>query len=157
LSEQGGDVGRVYKLVESGFTEQAKWEAKNPGKDGGPSHSDCSRVASGIAFPQASVGILRVGVEGADALISAELGAVSVNEGQLRVGDLVRWADAKNNPQHFANFIIRDDSGKPIVFSKSGQRGPYEKATTSDPRWASYGYGTIRGIKPNDTGYYRPR
>jgi hypothetical protein len=156
LAEQGGDVGRVFIKVESGLTEQTKWEARNPGQSGGPSHSDCSRAASSIAFPQATSGLLQIGTSGADTLISAE-GAKSVAESSLKVGDLVRWADAKNRAQHFANFIFRDDSGKPIVFSKSGERGPYERATTSDPRWAAYGYGTIKGINSGDTGYYRPR
>jgi RHS repeat-associated protein len=157
LAEQDGDVGRVFRAVESGLTEQSKWEARYPGQSGGPRHSDCSRVACSIAFPRTTFGMLQVGTGAADALISAEGATKSVAESVLRIGDIVRWADARNNPQHFASFIFRDDSGKPIVFSKSGERGPYERATTSDPRWARYGYGTIRGVNSGETGFYRPR
>jgi len=151
------DVGRVFSAVESGFTEQNKWETRNPGRFGGPTHSDCSRVATRIAFPRETFGRLQVGVRGADDLISSEGATKSVAENALRIGDIVRWADNNNTPKHFANFIFRDDSGKPLVFSKSGERGPYEAATTSDSRWSAYGYGKIRGINSAQTGYYRPR
>lgn len=157
LAEQGGDVGRIFEEVERGLTQQTEWDATHPGQFGGPSHSDCSRVACHIAFPRLTFGLLQVGTKAADDLIGAEGATRSVSESTLRVGDIVRWANTNNVAQHFTSFIFRDDTGKPIVFSKSGERGPYEIATLSDPRWRRYGYGSIRGISSGETGLYRPR
>lgn len=84
-------------------------------------------------------------------------GATSVNESDARVGDIVRWADANNKPKHFANFIFRDDSGQPVVFSKSGKGGRYETGTTNKITSQYPEYGSVRGINKGDTGFYRPR
>lgn len=157
LADQGGDVGRVFDRVEAGLTRQAKWEASNPNsRDTGPGPQDCSYTALSMAFPQQMFGSLTASVQQADAAISAEGATSSVQEGDLRLGDIVRWADAKNKPQHFASFIFRDDTDHPVVYSKSGERGRFEYAATSDSRWAAYGYGTIRGINSRETGYYHP-
>jgi RHS repeat-associated protein len=157
LSEQGGDVGRVFKAVEEGLTSQVKWKADHPGQRGGPSGDDCSETACRIAFPQQMFGRLSFTVQEADATISAEGAAKSVQESELRIGDIARWADARNNPQHFASFIFRGDDGVPIVFSKSGGGGPFEMATTARITEKYPDYGTIRGINRGDTGFYHPR
>jgi hypothetical protein len=65
-------------------------------------------------------------------------------------------AQKDGKPTHFASFIFRNDNGDPVVFSKSGARGPFESATTNDARWTRYGYGTITGIDKGDRGCYRP-
>jgi hypothetical protein len=80
-----------------------------------------------------------------------------VQESNLGLGDIVRWADARNNPKHFASFIFRKDDGVPVVFSKSGGRGPYEMATFSEIATKYPSYGTISGISSGQTGYYHPR
>jgi hypothetical protein len=158
LSGLGGDVGRVFGAVEGGLTEQFKWDARNPRpRDPGPRTADCSETACRIAFPQQMFGTLSFSVQEADAAISADGATRSVQAGDARVGDIVRWADARNNPKHFASFIFRNDNGDPVVFSKSGERGRYEIATTNDQRWTDYQYGTIRGINRGETGFYRPR
>ncbi len=158
LSEQGGDVGRVFRAVEQGLKEQAKFEIEHPDRQNqGPDSADCSETACRIAFPQQMVGTLTLSVQEADATIGAEGAATSVQESNLRLGDIVRWADARNNPKHFASFIFRNDDGLPVVFSKSGVRGQYETVTTSEIGTKYPGYGTIRGISSGQTGYYHPR
>lgn len=158
LSEQGGEVGRVYGLVEQGLKNQANFDIEHPDRAGeGTGSADCSETATRMAFPSRINRIQVFAVEIADAMIREAGATRSVAEGGLRVGDIVRWADARNNPKHFANFIFRNDDGTPVVFSKSGHRGPYEVATTTDERWSRYGYGNIRGITTNATGYYQPR
>jgi len=165
LSEQGGDVGRVFKGVEKGLTEQVKWEAKNPGKGGGPYNADCSETACNIGF---NIGNLQsFSVQEADKMLLGETfisdgsimespGASSVSASDAKVGDIVRWADSNNKPKHFANFIFTDDSGQPVVFSKSGGGGRYEYGTTNEIT-SAYDYGSVRGINKGDTGFYRPK
>ncbi|MGB7208884.1 MAG: RHS repeat-associated core domain-containing protein [Pyrinomonadaceae bacterium] len=155
LSKHGGDVGRVFGAVENGLTDQKKFEDKNPGKPGeGPRSADCSETACKIAYPQQFFAVLTFSVQEADQTITAN-NSKSVQESNLRIADIVRFAK-NGNPTHFATFIFRNDSGDPEVFSKSGARGQFERATTNDPRWSRYGYGSITGIKKTDTGYYRP-
>jgi RHS repeat-associated protein len=155
LSKQGGDVGRVFNAVESGLTEQKKFEDKNPGKVGeGPRSADCSETACKIGYPQQLFAVLTFSVQEADQTITGN-NSKSVQESDLRIADIVRWAK-DGNPTHFASFIFRNDNGVPMVFSKSGARGPFETATTNDARWTRYGYGAITGINKGDTGYYRP-
>ena len=157
LSEQGGIVGNVFNSVESGLSQQVRFAEKNPGKaaDGrGPIGDDCSETACRIAYPMQMFKSLTFSVQQADGKIQ-ENNSKSINESELRIADIVRWAK-DGAPTHFASFIFRNDNGDPVVYSKSGAKGPFEIATTSDPRWARYGYGTISGIRKDDTGYYRP-
>jgi hypothetical protein len=102
------------------------------------------------------VNALRLNIPAA-ATISGE-GARSVQEGDLHVGDIVRWADSNNNPKHFAGFIFRGDDGVPVVFGKSGKGGPYELGTPASIT-AKYSplYGAVRGINTGETGFYHPR
>jgi RHS repeat-associated protein len=158
LAQQGGDVGRIFGAVEGGLKEQEKFEIEHPGAQSrGPDSADCSETACRIAFPQQMFGTLTFSVQQADATLSAEHATSSVAEGALRLGDVVRWADAKNNPKHFASFIFRNDDGAPVVFSKSGARGPFELPTTSEIGAKYPNYGTIQGINKGETGYYHPR
>jgi RHS repeat-associated protein len=159
LSKQGGDVGRIFGAVESGLTEQKKFEDKNPSKVGeGPRSSDCSETACRIAYPQQLFGTLVFSVQEADQTITGN-NAKSVSEGELRIGDIVRWAK-NGDPTHFASFIFRNDNGVPEVFSKSGALGPYERAPINGAGSITqkYGsiYGTVQGINKTDTGFYRP-
>jgi len=157
LSQQGGDVGRVFGAVEQGLKEQAKFEIEHPDRaNQGPTSADCSETACRIAFPQQMFATLIFSVQQADATLSAAGASSSVQAGALRLGDVVRWADAQNHPMHFASFIFRNDEGVPVVFSKSGARGPYETPTTTEIGTKYPGYGTIRGINSAETGYYHP-
>jgi RHS repeat-associated protein len=167
LKDLGGNIGRVYGRVESGMKEQANFNGGklDPGARSGPNHSDCSRVATAIAFPQEAVGVLQRGVDQADNLIRGAgenglgggtgLGAKSVSEGDLTIGDIVRYAKEDNRPQHFATFIFKNTNGDPVVYSKSGEKGPYEIVPARSENLA--GYGDIRGINKGDTGFYHPK
>ncbi|NJM52730.1 MAG: hypothetical protein HC846_04635, partial [Blastocatellia bacterium] len=158
LSKQGGDVGRIFGAVESGLTEQKKFEDKNPGKAGGPTSADCSETACRIAYPQQLFGTLVFSVQEADQTITGN-NAKSVQESELRIGDIVRWAK-DGNPTHFASFIFRTDDGVPEVFSKSGAKGRFEVAPINGAGSITqkYGsiYGTVQGIEKTQTGFYRP-
>lgn len=159
LADQGGDVGRVFRGVEEGLTEQAKWETNNSGKldalaakgEFGPSHSDCSRTACQIGLGQ-FLG-LQVGTNILDPLLDTDARAVSASN--ALVGDIIRYAKADNVATHFANFIFRNDDGTPVAFSKSGTTGPYEIRTAAQLQYPNYG--TIRGRNSGDSGYYRRR
>lgn len=158
LSQQGGEVQRVFKEVEKGLKEQAKYELRHPDRQNqGPDSADCSETACRIAFPQQMFSTLTFSVQQADDLLGAEGAATSVQMVNLRIGDILRWADDRNNPKHFANFIFRNDEGVPVVFSKSGARGPYEIVSSDEIGTKYPGYGTIQGKNPGQTGYYRPR
>ncbi len=159
LSEQGGDVGRVFGAVESGLTNQKKWENDNKDKlaekaaDGqyGPTHSDCSRTACQIGLGR-FLG-LQVGTNVLDPLLDTE--TRNVTESDAQVGDIIRYAKENNVATHFANFIFRNDDGTPVAFSKSGEKGRYETRTASSLQVPNYG--TIRGRNDDPSGYYRRR
>jgi hypothetical protein len=162
LSKLGGDVGRIFGAVEQGLTAQGKFLEAHPGSQEGPRSADCSKTTCGLAFPDVvnqleQQGIFQVGTAGMDTVIGLmgqDFRVKSVSESELRVGDFIRYADNKG-PQHFATFIFRDDNGVPKVFSKSGERGPFEIRTYNG---FSSNYGTIQG-RPGqrESGFYRPR
>ena len=53
LSEQGADVGRLFRTVEQGLKEQAKFEIEHSDRPNeGPDSADCSETTCRIAFPQ---------------------------------------------------------------------------------------------------------
>jgi hypothetical protein len=113
LSEQDGDVGRVFGRVESGLTEQKKWEGKHQDKLAeltknnvtGPGPVDCSRNSCEIGL-QINLG-LQVGTNALDPMLDTEAKAVA--EGDARIADIIRYAKAGNISTHFANFIFRND------------------------------------------------
>jgi len=163
LSETGGLVGRVFSAVEEGLALQEQFKIENPNApdNQGPTGDDCSETACRTGFPNsmpANGPGVAFNVYAADALIR-QSGARSVQESELRVGDIVRWAKDKA-PTHFANFIFRRDDGEPLVYSKSGAGGPFEIAPINGPGSINqkYGsiYGVVKGIGKKDTGYYRP-
>jgi hypothetical protein len=97
--------------------------------------------------------MLQVGTNVLDPMLGAQARAVAAD--QARVADMIRYAQSDNVATHFANFIFRNVDGTPIVFSKSGEMGPYQilpAAALQTPL-----YGTIRGINSGDSGYYRQR
>ncbi|HMO82385.1 MAG TPA: RHS repeat-associated core domain-containing protein [Pyrinomonadaceae bacterium] len=163
LSGTGGLVGRVFGAVEDGLARQEQFKIENPNAPDtqGPTGDDCSETACRVGYPGAlppNMPGVEFDVQSADALIQ-QRGSRSIQEGELRVGDIVRWAKDKS-PTHFANFIFRNDNGEPTVFSKSGAKGPFEIRPINGPgsittRYGSV-YGTVQGIGKKDTGYYRP-
>ena len=156
LSEQGGDVGYVFGEVEQGLTDQKKWEIKNADKldklaaknQFGPNNNDCSGTSCRVGLRD---NVPLIGTNILDPRLDTE--ASAVDESNARVGDIVRYADENNVAKHFSNFIFRRDDGVPEVFSKSGTTGRYERRSASSLEGGNYG--TIRGRKSEQSGYYR--
>jgi RHS repeat-associated protein len=158
LSQQGGNVGNLFGTVERGLKDQEKYLIEHPNlPERGPAGSDCSETACRIAFPGQQPPGGDYNVESADEMIKAFGNTTPVAESDLTMGDIVRWADARNKPTHFATFIFRADDDKPVVFSKSGGRGPYEVETTQYITDKYPTYGSIKGTQSSHTGYYHPR
>ena len=88
----------------------------------------------------------------ADALIQDKR-LRSISSDEARIGDIVRYADSRNDPKHFTTFIFRDDNGVPGVFSRTGAGGRFELGKATHFQNATYG--TIRGRSSNESGYYR--
>lgn len=134
-------------------------QVQRPAPSSGPAdlmYDDCSMTCGRIAVPNEMQGIYggnRFGTRQLDDKIS-ELGLSSVNRGDLRVGDIIRYADQANAPQHFMNAIFTGDDGTTRAFSRSGVNGRFE--IVSVDRFVGGSYGTIRGIQSKDTGFYRP-
>lgn len=159
LSKIGGMVGRAYSAAEHGLTEQAKFAEAHPDRTGGPSdmmYNDCSMTCARVALPNEMQGIMggdAFGVTQLDDKIT-ELGLKSVERQNLQVGDIIRYADSRNRPKHFMNMIFTGDDGTTQAFSRSGVNGRFEIVPVD--RFVGTNYGTIRGIRSKDTGFYRP-
>jgi RHS repeat-associated protein len=155
LSQQGGEVGRIFGVVESLLGDQKKHEAQ--GRSLGPSngtYADCSSTSCKIAFPSEDINGSNWSVFKADELISGRR-LKSVSADALSIGDIVRYAiGTGNTPAHFTTFIFRDDSGVPLVFSRSGEGGVFEYGSAYSRRFQNDTYGTIRGIGKDPTGFY---
>jgi RHS repeat-associated protein len=158
-SKLGGMIGAVFGAAEHGLTAQAKFDIKHPdalSKQKGPTdvqYNDCSMTTCRIAFPQAMGGASaeNFGVQQADDLIK---GLRSVAADALRTGDVVRYADAQNKPQHFMTVIFTGDDGNTRAFSRSGVDGRFEIVPVD--HFNGTNYGSIRGQTGKDTGFYRP-
>jgi RHS repeat-associated protein len=151
LSQQGGRVGDVFTRVEQGLTEQANYT----GKGGGPADADCSLTSARVGFGDSF--LQSMGTNVMDSILPNRASPEAASDGM--VGDIVRYANSKNLAVHFASFIFADDSGTPIVFSKSGETGPYHIAPAGaleGPHPPGADYGTIQGLNKGDSGYYRP-
>jgi RHS repeat-associated protein len=143
LSKMGGTVGSAFGRMEGIMNSPQN------------AFRDCSQTAADIGYggshPNMSTG-------GLDRLLSqrssAESGANATS------GDIVRYGNSANQPEHFASFMYRDDSGNPWAFSKSGTNGgPIQYGPASGFQGVRPGgvdYGTIRGVNPGESGYYRP-
>ena len=159
LANVGGNVGRVFQAVEYGLTAQARYD-QNPGRDPGPrdeQYNDCSMTTCRIAFPGRMIDFkgmaddANFGLQTADSMVG---GLRSVSADALRVGDIIRYANDRNKPQHFMNAIFTGDDGTTYAFSRSGVNGRFE--IVPKDRFVGTNYGSIRGIKPGDSGFYRP-
>ena len=149
---KGGRVGDVFKRVDEGLSEQYNYT----GKQGGPENADCSLTCARVGFSDSS--LQSMGTNIMDGILPSRGSPEAPSDAMVE--DIVRYADAKNVAQHFASFIFADDSGTPIVFSKSGQLGPYQIApagTLQGVVGPGVDYGTIRGLNKDESGYCRPR
>jgi RHS repeat-associated protein len=159
MTKLGGDVGRIFGVVQDKLSDQRKEDEK--GKGNNPSdgtYADCSSTSANLYSPLSGANGENWSVYVMDEYIKNNL--TSKSEEDLRVGDVVRYANDKNVPKHFTTFIFRNDDGVPQVFSRSGEGGRFERGsasnfTSANPRYSSYG--TIRGIGKNSTGYYGRR
>ena len=150
LQETTGEVKRIFQIINERLKEQQNHRGR-----GGPSnltYADCSSTACKIAYPNENITGSNWTVGRADTLIQ-DRRLRSVSSDEARIGDIVRYADSGNNPKHFTTFIFRDDSGVPLVFSRSGSGGPFEIGKATE--FQNQTYGTIRGRNSNESGYYR--
>jgi hypothetical protein len=86
------------------------------------------------------------GIQSANNLIN-QLGLGSVNAGEERTGDIIRWGTGGKT--HFANVIFTDDDGITQVFSRTGVSGTFEIVPLQTSRFPT-SYGPI-------TGEFRPK
>lgn len=157
--EDGGDVGRVFGILEDLYSDQKKSDDKGKGKnpDNG-TYADCSSTCANLNSPLTGANGQNWSVQRMDEFIKDNL--TSKSESDLRIGDAVRYADSKNVPKHFTTFIFRNDDGVPQVFSRSGQGGPFQTGTATrftGNQGNGVDYGSIRGIGKDATGYYGRR
>jgi RHS repeat-associated protein len=159
LSKLGGDVGRVFGVVQDLYSAQQKENAKGKGKSpSNGTYADCSSTAANLNSPMSGANGQNWSVGAMDDYIRDNLRSIA--EENLGIGDVVRYADSKNVPQHFTTFIFRSDSGDPIVFSRSGEGGPFQvgnAASFTGDRGNGVDYGSIRGIRKDPTGFYGRR
>ena len=76
-----------------------------------------------------------------------------MSPGDLSIGDIVRYANG-SRATHFTTFIFRDDSGVPMVFSRSGTGGAFHYDSAYSPKFENSTYGKIKGIGKDATGFY---
>jgi len=161
LSKMGGIVGQVYGAAEHGLTAQAKYNESHPNAapTSGPNdmmYNDCSMTCARTSLPNEMQGVFggnSFGVRQMDDLIRGS-GLKSIDRANLQVGDIIRYADSRNVPQHFMNMIFTGDDGTTQAFSRSGVNGRFEIVPVD--KFVGGNYGTIRGIQAKDTGFYRP-
>ena len=142
LDSQEGEVGRVYRDIEKRFADKLS---------GTPNLGDCSKNAAEIFWDHSFVA--QNGTGNIDIELDRRL-ATSVSWENASVGNLVRYADKRNDPKHFGNLIFFKKDGTPQVFSKMGTEpsiyyigNPY---SIQGERREGVDYGTIRGMTRKD-------
>ena len=79
----------------------------------------------------------------------------STNPSDAKFGKTVlRFADSKNDVQHGAVFYGKSHDGTSYVYTKNGWFLKPEVMKLSNINSKIPSYGTIKGIKPTDSGYY---
>ncbi|GEM_PF-3296062 len=169
LAKLGGDTGRIYGIVQDKLSDQRKEDIK--GKGDNPYDgilADCSSTSANLNLPIAGANGKNWSVLVMDVFIENNL--TSKSEGDLRIGDVVRYGldetnskgeiTSRNVPKHFTTFIFMSDDNVPQVFSRSGVGGRFETGSASGFA-GKFGndvdYGNIRGIGRDSTGYYGRR
>jgi hypothetical protein len=142
------DIAGVFDAVGNGLKEEAESQRRH-GRS--PESANCSGTACQVGLRNFLLGPL-INPDVFDTVLRQQ--GKEISESELSVGNIVRYAtDKGRTPQHFANFIFRDDSGVPLVFSKSGVKGPYEitpAKSLEGVQAKGVDYGSI-------SGYYRRR
>ncbi len=145
------DIGKISRVAEAAEKGIATFE--NAVNQGGNAVSNLKENCAGLAC--------RVGLQNQtrgnninppdfdNILANPQEGAGGVSAGDVRTGDIARYADGPT-PVHFAIVLMKDNSGIPIVFSKQGSGGAYEvtSASTLEGNHGGINYGKI-------TGYFR--
>jgi RHS repeat-associated protein len=152
----GGIIGQVFQGAEHGLAAQKRFNEEHPSADPtagppDPQYNDCSMTTCRIAFPGEMAGKDQFSVFLADEMIR---GLKSVSQDALRTGDIVRYADSQNTPQHFMTVFFTGDDGVTQAFSRSGVNGRFQIVPTD--AFSGGNYGTIKGIGKKDSGFYRP-
>ena len=146
LSTDKGSVGRAFSRMDSIMNSPNS------------AFRDCSQSAAEVAWGGSFIGKMDTGTMD-QRLQSDHASPDKAGAADATSGDIVRYADSHNTPEHFASFVYTNDSGTPMVFSVSGQGGPKQVGAASDFEGAQapgVNYGTIRGVNPGESGYYRP-
>ncbi|MEZ5308394.1 MAG: RHS repeat-associated core domain-containing protein [Pyrinomonadaceae bacterium] len=171
LSEAGGSIGNVFKNIEKILVAYEQFKIDNPdqGDNNGQScSSTASFLATGGRNTQNGVGALdqylgQMGVDMNGNPTGMRANARSINENDLQIGDIVRYAlNNTSMATHFTTFLMLNRNGEPVVFSKNGDTGTYSFAEAS--AYEGREYGTITplprlpngGASGDKTGFYRP-
>jgi RHS repeat-associated protein len=145
LSKDKGSAGTAFRRMESIVND-----AHN-------SFRDCSQSSADVAWGPPHNGMTTVSM---DSDLQSHASPVKGGAADATSGDVVRYADSSNTPQHFASFMYTNDSGTAMVFSVSGAGGPKLTGPASDFQGVQgqggADYGNIRGINAGESGYYHP-
>ena len=155
VSAADGKVGDVFKAIEKRVMDHENARLKKPDK-GNEQGWDCSRTTGSLAGFFAPVG----GPNGLDRKVEqkfddgAAVNAENVSKEKLTIGDMVRFAEKGGVAKHWATFVMNNSSGEPVVFSKSGTKGPNEFGTTQEIARRN-NYPPVSPNGQDKTGYYR--
>lgn len=140
------NVTRVYETAEKGILEQM--QIGNETREAGS--SNCAGTASYVGGHGGSYGQY---LDPGKWEKELKNGSIKIGEDKLAIGDTALY-EKNGKGVHYANFLLRNDAGVPVVFSKSGAgAGPYQiKTAPSLEGVLSPGadYGKI-------TGWYRKK
>jgi hypothetical protein len=153
-----GKINRSVQIMDNLRTQQINSKS---GVALSSSYNDCSQTATRLydPFKYNDAATYRLQVEGktgwslqaTDWFIKDFASLSSKPASALQFGDIVRFGIG-SDPTHFANFIFEDDKGESVVFSRTGENGPYEIIRAIDQQNSAYG--KIEGIKDDATGFY---
>ena len=161
LSKAGGNIGSVFKAIESRIKKHYEDKLENPSR-GDDQGFDCSKTTAVLGGFNLVGGGSEAQFSGANGLDTEYVGkgafnpTVNVAEKDLKAGDMVRFAPDGEVAAHWATFLMFNSSGEPFVFSKSGSAGPNEFVRAKDLERGTYGK-----VSPNSrnraagTGFYR--
>jgi len=144
LSTDKGSVGKAFNRMEAIVNSPHN------------AFRDCSQSSADVAWGPPHNGMT---TDTMDSKLQSQASPVKGGAADATSGDVVRYADSNNTPQHFASFMYTSDSGTPMVFSVSGAGGPNLQEKASDFQGVQspgVDYGSIRGINAGDSGYYHP-
>jgi hypothetical protein len=146
-----GDMKKLLMKQQENWLKTHKWRGVFI-----PQYEDCSMTAAHIGGPDDHFMQYYMGNVGGwttsttDNFIAHYYKSTSGDN--LHIGDIIRYANGANAPQHFANFLYEDDNHNIMVFSRNGAEGHFGIFMASGLGGGPYG--TIKGRGNDATGYY---